>query len=357
MLNLFVAVIMDNFDYLTRDSSILGAHHLDEFVRAWSEYDPEGTGLLHYTEMFEMLRNISPPVGFGGKCPNRLAYRKLIRMNIPIDDDGKVYFTTTLFTLIRESLSIKMRLPEEMDKADAELRECICRLWPEDAQRLVRYGNNKKIMLDLLVPPYSDLHGMDGRRKLTVGKIYAGLIILDNWKTSRGESYGESRYRTTGSTFTEMLFNMVNMKSKLSGSGAQSEHMAALLRNKLRPTTSQCGQIKQKGEEDAHVEHQVKIPGAKKAVIRPSVGFSQLPTDEHLTVHKVNTRPRILYKLENNITTSESGDSMDYSRPPRPVFLGFITDSPFNNAEGNKNDQHEHHNATSDSGEIAKQVV
>jgi hypothetical protein len=43
MLNLFVAVIMDNFDYLTRDSSILGAHHLDEFVRIWAEYDPNAT--------------------------------------------------------------------------------------------------------------------------------------------------------------------------------------------------------------------------------------------------------------------------------------------------------------------------
>jgi hypothetical protein len=42
MLNLFVAVIMDNFDYLTRDASILGAHHLDEFIRAWSEIDPAG---------------------------------------------------------------------------------------------------------------------------------------------------------------------------------------------------------------------------------------------------------------------------------------------------------------------------
>ncbi|CAF5216887.1 unnamed protein product, partial [Rotaria magnacalcarata] len=63
MLNLFVAVIMDNFDYLTRDSSILGAHHLDEFLRAWSEYDPDGTGKLEYTKMFEMLRLMSPPVG------------------------------------------------------------------------------------------------------------------------------------------------------------------------------------------------------------------------------------------------------------------------------------------------------
>lgn len=40
MLNLFVAVIMDNFEYLTRDSSILGPHHLDEYVRVWAEYDP-----------------------------------------------------------------------------------------------------------------------------------------------------------------------------------------------------------------------------------------------------------------------------------------------------------------------------
>ncbi|ELK33938.1 Voltage-dependent L-type calcium channel subunit alpha-1F [Myotis davidii] len=40
IINLFVAVIMDNFDYLTRDWSILGPHHLDEFKRIWSEYDP-----------------------------------------------------------------------------------------------------------------------------------------------------------------------------------------------------------------------------------------------------------------------------------------------------------------------------
>lgn len=32
---------MDNFDYLTRDWSILGPHHLDEFKRIWAEYDPE----------------------------------------------------------------------------------------------------------------------------------------------------------------------------------------------------------------------------------------------------------------------------------------------------------------------------
>jgi hypothetical protein len=52
---------------------------------------------------------MEPPVGFGAKCPKILAYRRLIRMNMPVDDEGNVHFTTTLFALIRESLGIKVR--------------------------------------------------------------------------------------------------------------------------------------------------------------------------------------------------------------------------------------------------------
>ena len=32
-------------------------------------------GRVNYTDMYEMLRNMEPPVGFGRKCPYRLAYR------------------------------------------------------------------------------------------------------------------------------------------------------------------------------------------------------------------------------------------------------------------------------------------
>ena len=37
-----------------------------------------------------MLRDIDPPLGFGKKCPERQAYKKLIRMNMPMDMEGKV---------------------------------------------------------------------------------------------------------------------------------------------------------------------------------------------------------------------------------------------------------------------------
>ena len=65
-------------------------------------------GRIHYSEMYDMLKNMDPPLGFGSKCPERRAYKKLIRMNMPVDNEGKVHFTTTLFALIRENLSIKV---------------------------------------------------------------------------------------------------------------------------------------------------------------------------------------------------------------------------------------------------------
>lgn len=81
IINLFVAVIMDNFDYLTRDWSILGPHHLDEFVRLWSEYDPDAKGRIKHLDVVTLLRKISPPLGFGKLCPHRVAC-KVIAMII-----------------------------------------------------------------------------------------------------------------------------------------------------------------------------------------------------------------------------------------------------------------------------------
>lgn len=95
--------------------------------------------------MYDMLRNMEPPLGFGNKCPYRLAYKKLIRMNMPLTEEGKVNFTSTLFALIRENLSIKMRPAEEMDMADKELRVTIQKLWPLQAEKVT----------DKLVPPDS----------------------------------------------------------------------------------------------------------------------------------------------------------------------------------------------------------
>ncbi|KAI1883209.1 hypothetical protein AGOR_G00242850 [Albula goreensis] len=171
MLNLFVAVIMDNFEYLTRDSSILGPHHLDEFVRIWGEYDRAACGRIHYTAMYEMLTHMSPPLGLGKKCPSKIAYKRLVLMNMPVDEDMTVHFTSTLMSLIRTALEIKIaRGGEDREQLDAELQKEISIIWPHLSQKT----------LDLLVPLNTD-------STMTVGKIYASMMIMDYYKQSKAK--------------------------------------------------------------------------------------------------------------------------------------------------------------------------
>ena len=56
-------------------------------------------GTIHYTEAMELLKNIDPPLGFGKKCPDKMAYKRLIRMNMPIDKVSPDY-TSRLFLYV-----------------------------------------------------------------------------------------------------------------------------------------------------------------------------------------------------------------------------------------------------------------
>ncbi|WAR26863.1 CAC1C-like protein [Mya arenaria] len=163
IINLFVAVIMDNFDYLTRDWSILGPHHLDEFVRYWSEYDPEAKGRIKHLDVVTLLRKISPPLGFGKFCPHRIACKRLVSMNMPLNSDGTVMFNATLFALVRTSLKIKVE--GNIDQANQELRDVILKIWKRTSPKL----------LDQVVPPAGD-------DEVTVGKFYATFLIQDYFR-------------------------------------------------------------------------------------------------------------------------------------------------------------------------------
>lgn len=102
-------------------------------------------------------------------------------MNMPVNKEGKVYFTTTLFALIRENLNIGMPKqndeidypvePVDQDQLDRQLKETIYKLWPLQAKKIA----------DKLMPLDEEL----GKGKLTVGKIYAGLLVLENWRTTK----------------------------------------------------------------------------------------------------------------------------------------------------------------------------
>lgn len=64
-----------------------------------------------------------------------------------------------------------LAVADEMDTADDELRETIRMIWPLQADK----------MTDLLVPRREKSENII----LSTGKLYAGLLILDSWRTSR----------------------------------------------------------------------------------------------------------------------------------------------------------------------------
>uniref|UniRef100_A0A7N6BAN7 Voltage-dependent L-type calcium channel subunit alpha n=1 Tax=Anabas testudineus TaxID=64144 RepID=A0A7N6BAN7_ANATE len=163
IINLFVAVIMDNFDYLTRDWSILGPHHLDEFKRIWSEYDPEAKGRIKHLDVVALLRRIQPPLGFGKLCPHRVACKRLVAMNMPLNSDGMVTFNATLFALVRTALKIKTEGNPEQE--NEELRVIIKKIWKRMKPKL----------LDEVIPPH----------EVTVGKFYATFLIQDYFRKFR----------------------------------------------------------------------------------------------------------------------------------------------------------------------------
>ncbi|XP_063303735.1 voltage-dependent L-type calcium channel subunit alpha-1C isoform X5 [Pelobates fuscus] len=163
IINLFVAVIMDNFDYLTRDWSILGPHHLDEFKRIWAEYDPEAKGRIKHLDVVTLLRRIQPPLGFGKLCPHRVACKRLVAMNMPLNSDGTVMFNATLFALVRTSLCIKTE--GNLEQANEELRAIIKKIWKRTSMKL----------LDQVVPPAGD-------DEVTVGKFYATFLIQEYFR-------------------------------------------------------------------------------------------------------------------------------------------------------------------------------
>ncbi|KAF6123385.1 calcium voltage-gated channel subunit alpha1 B [Phyllostomus discolor] len=91
-------------------------------------------------------------------------------MNMPIsNEDMTVHFTSTLMALIRTALDIKLApAGTKQHQCDAELRKEISSVWANLPQKT----------LDLLVPP----HKPD---EMTVGKVYAALMIFDFYKQNK----------------------------------------------------------------------------------------------------------------------------------------------------------------------------
>ncbi|CAH8537039.1 unnamed protein product [Schistosoma rodhaini] len=283
IINLFVAVIMDNFDYLTRDWSILGPHHLDEFIRLWSEYDPEAKGRIKHLDVVTLLRKISPPLGFGKLCPHRTACVTLVRMNMPLNSDGTVMFNATLFALVRTNLKIKTE-GAAIDQLNEELRAVIKKIWKRTSNKL----------LDQLVPPAG------GNNDVTVGKFYATFLIQEwfrRWKQKKAEEQ-KALLHGQGKRHSIMPFKSFG-KPTTGPLETQNTSMNILL--PPSEETSKRGSSGSLGDGDTH--HSL-LDSVKNVIHR--VGSSR----RHSEVSQCNEREKILHSYKPSLESIDKKLSM-----------------------------------------------
>ncbi|KAI9556867.1 hypothetical protein GHT06_016659 [Daphnia sinensis] len=296
IINLFVAVIMDNFDYLTRDWSILGPHHLDEFVRLWSEYDPDARGRIKHLDVVTLLRKISPPLGFGKLCPHRVACKRLVSMNMPLNSDGTVMFNATLFAVVRTSL--KIYTEGNIDTANETLRAVIKKIWKRTNSKL----------LDQVVPP----PGIDD--EVTVGKFYATFLIQDYFRRFKKRK--------------EMLNKDVTLDGEVAGvdtvtlqAGLRTLHDAGP--ELKRAISGNLDELMERDPEPMHRRNHTLF-GSVWSNMRRGGGPSsrQRPTESS----PLKLSPQMLMKTSNapngqSLPVSSSSDELSEAMPLRPLRL------------------------------------
>ncbi|KAI8464917.1 MAG: Ion transport protein-domain-containing protein [Monoraphidium minutum] len=100
MLNLFTAVIIENFEkQQEQEAWRLNPHALEEFVELWSEYD-DGTGSIDPQNLEALLLRLPPPLGLGPGAEGKDVLRFVFDLDIPLVQ-GRVPFHRTVFELVK----------------------------------------------------------------------------------------------------------------------------------------------------------------------------------------------------------------------------------------------------------------
>ena len=101
ILNMFVAVILENFSPEEEDATIAGLHQKDlsKFEKAWALFSPLGENYINIQHLPALLLKVDLPLGFKGQGLNSCQILQIIAaLNIK-DFKGKINFADVLWAL------------------------------------------------------------------------------------------------------------------------------------------------------------------------------------------------------------------------------------------------------------------
>ena len=118
MLNLVIAVILDNFQSTSKDFECpVSKHDMENFVEVWSRLDPKATYYIPATKLERLVMSIQRPLGVKGMNAAALRQRcQEIIMSVEIPNrKGELHFLEVLHALSGRVAGTDLPLEEEED--------------------------------------------------------------------------------------------------------------------------------------------------------------------------------------------------------------------------------------------------
>ena len=129
MLNLFTAVIIENFENMQdHEQWKLSPNSLEGYVSTFREFD-DGTGTISGVDLERLLKKIPPPLGIGHHSSGVLTVHFIKALNVPLSKEGRVPFRRTAFELVRRVCECDMPPGEMRDKIEYGIRKAFPDIW------------------------------------------------------------------------------------------------------------------------------------------------------------------------------------------------------------------------------------
>jgi hypothetical protein len=130
LVNLFIAVILENFADISEDSSAgddaLTSASYDNYAEVWSTYDPRRSLYIPSSSIPAFLRDLDPPLGLGPGSTLREANMMVLQLHSLPDYGGRVHFSKLLLALADARIGVP--LPNTLD-VEAEVARSWSRIF------------------------------------------------------------------------------------------------------------------------------------------------------------------------------------------------------------------------------------
>jgi hypothetical protein len=132
LLNLFVAVLLDNFESYDAAGILLSTSVTENFIATWQQFDPCAKRYIPLDRLEPFLQAVGPPLGFGPALSNEAKIRCMMKLRIPVFIEAKTNGKIILYGDVYQELAslVLTAARGELEYAlnsSSALRKCLAR--------------------------------------------------------------------------------------------------------------------------------------------------------------------------------------------------------------------------------------